>query len=153
MNYRYISNSWSLVQPSLSRIFVMKVESFVFFYIVFFVCMFCVNIIIIKNLKTYQPFECSDQNSSNSSCQSWNNKSVPHQVSHHFSVSRKIAPQYFFSSNIINFTQKEPAIKVQFFEIFKCLGQILQIPQFWNNKLIPLQFFNHSSVSLVITPL
>ena len=38
------------------RIFVMKVESFVFFYIVFFVCMFCVNIIIIKNLKNLSAF-------------------------------------------------------------------------------------------------
>ena len=38
------------------RMFVMKVESFVFFYIVFFVCMFCVNIIIIKNLKNLLAF-------------------------------------------------------------------------------------------------
>ena len=38
------------------RIFVMKVESFVFFYIFFFFCMFCINIIIIKNLKNLSAF-------------------------------------------------------------------------------------------------
>ena len=113
-------------------------------------------------------FECSSQNSSNFSCQFWNDKSVPlenipsfvilmthnpsvivhfllwikgsHQrpnfetfgyfvnlpnCSCHFpnhksvflhisSVSCKIAPLYFFSTNITYFVQKEP-IKVQIF--------------------------------------
>ena len=38
------------------RMFVLKVESSVFFYSFFFVYMFCVNIIIIKNLKNLLAF-------------------------------------------------------------------------------------------------
>ena len=91
---------------------------------------------------------------SNSLRQFWNNKSIPLQILYPFSVSWKIIPLYFFSSNNIDFAQKEP-IKMKIFEIFECLGQVLSnsLCQFWNKELIPLQILCPSSVSLKITPL
>ena len=64
------------------------------------------------------------------------------------SVSRKICPLYFFSSNNIYFAQKEP-IKMKMFENFKCSCQISSnsLYQFWNDKSIPLQILYLSSVS------
>ena len=54
INLQWTIDTSPIIYPLCSlhyeRIFLMKVESFVFFYIAFFVCMFCVNIIIIKNL-------------------------------------------------------------------------------------------------------
>ena len=49
------------------------------------------------------------------------------QILYHFSVSWKITPLYFFSSNNIYFAQKEH-IKVKIYETFKCSGQNLSIP-------------------------
>ena len=71
------------------------------------------------------------------------------------SVSWKITPQYFFSSNNIYFARKEP-IKVKMFETFGMLtGQNLSnsLCQFWNDKSIPLQILYPSPVSWKITPL
>ena len=64
------------------------------------------------------------------------------------SVSWKIIPLYFFSSNNIYFAQKEP-IKKKIFETFECSGQILSnsLCQFWNGKSIPFQILYPSSVS------
>ena len=42
--------------------------------------------------KIFEIFECSSQNSSNSSCQFWNNKSVPLQIFYHSSVSLHMTP-------------------------------------------------------------
>ena len=95
----------------------------------------------------YETFD-TGENLLNSSCHFSNHKSVFLKILHHSSVSWKITPLYFFSSN---FGQKEP-IKVQIFEIFKCLYQNSSC-QFWNNKLIPPQTFHHSSVSSHVTPL
>ena len=52
-------------------------------------------------VKILETFECSDQNFSNSLCQFWNSKSIPLQIVHPLSVSWKITPLYFFSSNNI----------------------------------------------------
>ena len=73
---------------------------------------------------------------------------------HHSSMSWKITPFYFFSSNNIYFAQKEP-IKVKIFETFECSGQNLSnsFCQFWNDKSILLQTLHPSSVSWKITPL
>ena len=70
------------------------------------------------------------------------------------SVSRKITPLYFFSSNNIYVAQKE-TIKVKRFETFECSGQNLSncLRQFWNDKPIPLQILHPSSVSWKITRL
>ena len=66
-------------------------------------------------VKIFETFECSGQNLSNSLCQFWNDKSIPLQILYPSSVSWKITPLYFFSSNNIYFAQKEP-IKVKIFE-------------------------------------
>ena len=104
-------------------------------------------------MKIFETFECSGQNLSNSLCQFWNDKSIPLQILYLSSVSWKIIPLFFFSSNNIYFAQKEP-IKMKIFETFKCFGQILSnsICQFWNDKSIPLQILHPSSVSWKITP-
>ena len=69
----------------------------------------------------FETFKCSGQNLSNSLCQSWNDKSIPLQILYPSSVSWKITPLYFFSSNNIYFAQKEP-IKMKIFETFRVLG-------------------------------
>ena len=99
-------------------------------------------------------FKCSGENLPNSSCHFSNHKSVFLQILHHSTVSWKITPLYFFSSNNIYFVQKEH-IKMKMFETFKCSGQNLSnFPcQFWNNKSVPLQILHYSSVSWKITPL
>ena len=43
-------------------------------------------------VQIFQTFECSCQNLSNSSCQFWNDKSVPPQIMHHSSLSWQITP-------------------------------------------------------------
>ena len=99
-------------------------------------------------IKIFETFECSDYILSNSLCQFWNDESIPLQILYPSSVSWKITPLYFFSSNNIYFAQKEP-IKMKIFETFECSGQILSnsLCQFWNNKSIPLQILYPSSVS------
>ena len=81
----------------------------------------------------------------NSSCQFWNNKSIPLQVLHHSSVSWKISPLYFFSSNNTYFTQKEH-IKVKYFETFECSEQNLSnsLCQFWNKFASFFIFMTHN---------
>ena len=105
-------------------------------------------------MEIFQTLECSGQSLSNSLRQSWNDKSIPLQNLYPFSVSWKITPLYFFSSNNICFGQEE-VIKVKIFETFECSGQNLSnsLCQFWNNKSIPLQILYPTSVSWKITPL
>ena len=102
----------------------------------------------------FDTFECSGENLPNSSCHFLSNKSVFPQIFHRFSMSWKISPLYFFSSNNIYFAQKE-LIKVKIFETFVCSGDNLSnsLCQFWNDKLIPLQILYPSLVSWKITPL
>ena len=98
-------------------------------------------------VKILETFECSGQNLSNSLCQFWNDKSIPLQILYPSSVSWKITPLYFFSSNYIYFAQKEP-IKVNIFETFECSSQNFpnSLCQFWNDNrflskfCIPTQF-------------
>ena len=99
-------------------------------------------------MKIFETFKCSHQNLSNSLCQFWNDKSIPLQILYPSSVSWKITPLCFFSSNNIYFAQKEP-IKVNIFETFECSGQNLStsLCQFANNMSIPLQILYPSSVS------
>ena len=117
-----------------------------------------INIYFAQNepikVKFFDFFECSGQNLSNSLCQFWNDKSIHLQVLYPYSISWKIIPLYFFSSNNIYFRQKEH-IKMKIFEIFKCLGQNLSnsLCQHWNNKSVPLQILRHFSFTWQITPL
>ena len=103
-------------------------------------------------MKVFETFECSAQILSNSLCQFWNDNSIPLQILYPSSVSWKIIPLYFFSSSNIYFAQKKP-IKMKFFEIFECSGQILSnsFCQFWNKESIPLQILYLSSISWKIT--
>ena len=99
--------------------------------------------------------EYSGQNLPNSSCHFPINKSVFFfQILHHSSMSWKITPLYFFSSNNIYFAQKEP-IKVKSFETFECSGQNLSnfLCQSWSDKFIPPQILYSSSVLWKIAPL
>ena len=50
----------------------------------------------------FDTFKCSGENLPNSSCHFSNHKPVFFQILHNSSVSRKITPLYFFSSNIIH---------------------------------------------------
>ena len=105
-------------------------------------------------MKILEIFECSGQILSNSLCQFWNDKSIPLQILYPSSVSWKITPLYFFSSNNIYFAEKEP-IKMKIFETSEHSGQILSnsLCQFWNDKSVPLQILYLSSVSWKIIPL
>ena len=95
-------------------------------------------------MKIFENFEYSGSNSLH---QFWNNKSIPLQILYPSSVSWKIIPLYFLSSNKIYFAQKE-SIKIKIFETFECSAQILSIPYanferttwFLSKFCIPLQF-------------
>ena len=102
----------------------------------------------------FDTFECSGENLPNSSCHFPSSKSVFLQILHHSSMPWKITPMYFFSSNNIYFAQKEP-VKAKIFETFECSDGNLSnsICHLWNDKSIPLQILNPSSVSWKITPL
>ena len=73
-------------------------------------------------VKIFETFEHSGQNLSNFLCKFLNDKSIPLEILHPSSVSWKITPLYFFSSNNIYFAQKEH-IKMKICETFKCSGQ------------------------------
>ena len=49
-------------------------------------------------IKNFETFKCSGQNSSISSCQLWNGKSVPLQILCNFSLSWQITPLWILSS-------------------------------------------------------
>ena len=90
--------------------------------------------------------KCFGENLPNSSYQLPNHKSVFLQTLYDSLVSWKIAPLYFFRSNVIYFAQKEP-IKVQIFETFECSCQNEpNCCHFCNNKSVFLQLLHHSSV-------
>ena len=75
-------------------------------------------------VKIVEAFKRSGQNLTNSLCQFLNGKLIPLQILYPFSVSRKVTPLYFFSSNNIYFAQKD-LIKKKVFETFEWSGQIL----------------------------
>ena len=103
---------------------------------------------------SFDNFECSGENLPNSSCHFPSNKSVFLQILHHSSISWEITPLYFFSSNNIYYTQKEP-IKVKIFETFEWSGQNLSnsLCQFWTDNSIPIQILYPSLISWKIPPL
>ena len=118
-----------------------------------FEILFYVAFVFIKEKKSIKKdpikvtFECPGQNLSNSLCQFWSNKSIPLQILYPSSVSWKITPLYFFSSNNIYFAQKEH-IKMKNFKDFQVLRS-----KFWNDKSISLQLLHNSSLPWFITPL
>ena len=78
-------------------------------------------------VKIFETFECSGQKLSNFLCQFWSDKSIPLQILYISSVSWKIIPLYFFSSNSIYFAQKEP-IKMKIFKTLSAWVKFCQIP-------------------------
>ena len=92
-------------------------------------------------------FKCSGENLPNSSGHFPSNKSVFLQILHHSSLSWKITPLYFFSSNNIYFPQKEP-IKWKSLRLLSAQFKICQISytnfettsRFLSKFCIPLQF-------------
>ena len=88
-------------------------------------------------MKIFKTFKCSGQNSSNSSCQFRNDKSIPLKILHHSSLSWHITPLWILSSNFSYFRLKDPInipilrlsnVLVKFFCIFYLcifLGQTL----------------------------
>ena len=105
-------------------------------------------------MKIFETFKCSCQILSNSLCQFGNDELIPLRILYPSSVSWKITPLYFLSSNNIYFFQKEH-MKKKVFETFMCSGQNSSNSscQFWIDKSIPLQILHHSSLSWHITPL
>ena len=73
------------------------------------------------NVKIFETFECSGQNSSNSFSQFWKYKSIPLQILYPSSVPWKIISLYFFSADNIYYAQKEH-IKMKIFDACECLG-------------------------------
>ena len=96
----------------------------------------------------FDTFKCSGENLPNSSCHFPSNKSVFLQILHHSSVSWKITPLYFFSSNNIHFAQKKPIeVKISF-RLLSAQVKICQVPcvnfetttRFLSTFCITLQF-------------
>ena len=59
-------------------------------------------------MKFFETFKCSGQNSSNSSCQFWNDKSILLQILHHSSLSWFITSLWILSSHFSYFGLKDP---------------------------------------------
>ena len=75
-------------------------------------------------MKICETFKCSGQNSSNSLCQLWNDKSVPLQILRNSSLSWQITPLWILSSYFFKFGLKDP-IKIP---ILNALEKICHIP-------------------------
>ena len=101
-----------------------------------------------------ETFKCSGEHFPNSSCHFWKKESLFLQILYQYSVPSNMTSLFFFSSNIIHFSQRQP-IKVQIFEIFEWLNQNSSNSsyQFWTEKWIPLQFLYLFSLSWQIPPL
>ena len=106
------------------------------------------------NVQIFEIFGCSSQNSSNSSCQFWTDKSVPLQILHHSSYSWHITPLQFLNWYIFNFRQKY-AIKTPIWRLSSALVKICRIPyvNLWKYKTVFLPILYQSWVQLTITPL
>ena len=99
-------------------------------------------------------FECSSQNSSNSSCQFWNDKSIRLQILHHFSIVMRHNSTVNFS--LIHFLLwTKGSHQSSNSDTFNCSGENLPNSSchFPNHKSVFLQILHHSSVSWKITSL
>ena len=75
-------------------------------------------------MKIFETFKCSGQNSSNSSCHLWNDKSVPLQFLRNSSLLWQITPLWILSSYLFKFGLKDP-VKIP---ILSALEKICHIP-------------------------
>ena len=74
-----------------------------------------------------ETLECSSQNLSNSLYQFWNDKLIPLQILYPSSVSWKITPLYFFSSNNIHFLLIRSPLKGKYLRLSRAQVKICQI--------------------------
>ena len=75
-------------------------------------------------MKIFETFKCLGQYLSNSSCQLWNDMSIPLQILSHSSLSWQITPLWISSSYFFKFGLKDP-IKIP---ILSALEKICHIP-------------------------
>ena len=76
--------------------------------------------------KLFEAFKCSGQNSSNSSCQFWYDKSIPLQILHHFSLLWHVTPLWILSSYFFYFGLKD-SIKIPILRLSSALVKVCQI--------------------------
>ena len=102
-------------------------------------------------MKICETFKCSSQNSSNSLCQFWNDKSIPLQILHHSSFSWHITPLSNLSSYFSYFALKDP-IKIPILRLSIALVKICHIPaifqttsQFFFKFCITFSVMKHNS--------
>ena len=129
LDFRVLRSKFVKFLISISKRQVSSFSIFVLFFI-FMTHNFTVNFRFIHFLlwakgsyqsSNFYTFKCSAENLPNCLCHFPSNKSVFLEILLHSSMSWKITPLYFFSSNNTYFTQKEP-IKVKIFEAFQCSG-------------------------------
>ena len=89
----------------------------------------------------FDTFKCSGENLPNFSSLFSNHKSVFLQNLHISSVSWKITPLYFCSSNNTYFDHKEPIMKHKFFRLSSAQVKICEVPHV-NFKTTSQFFFN-----------
>ena len=65
-------------------------------------------------MKIFETFKSSGQNPSNISCQFWNDKPIPLQILHHYSLSWHITPLWILSSCFFYFRLNDPIKKKSF---------------------------------------
>ena len=73
-------------------------------------------------MKIFETFKCLGQNSSNSSCQLWNDKSFPFQILRHSSLSWQVTPLQNFKLILFQLWIKGCHQNPNF-ESFKCSGE------------------------------
>ena len=96
-------------------------------------------------MKIFGTFKCSGQNSSNFSCQFWNDKSIPLQILHHSSLSWHITSLWILSSHFSYFGLKDP-INMPILRLSIALMKICHIPHIIFQTTS--QFFFEFSITL-----
>ena len=100
-------------------------------------------------MKIFETFKCSGQNSSNSSCQFWNDKSISLQILYHFSFSWHISPLWILRWYFFYFGLDFDEIKIPVLRLSSPLVKICHIPhvifetssQFFFKSFITLQSY------------
>ena len=79
-------------------------------------------------MKIFNTFKCSCQNSSNSSCQFWNDKSIPLQILYHSSFSWHTSPLWILRWYFFYFRLDFDEIKIPVLRLSVPLVKICHIP-------------------------
>ena len=103
-------------------------------------------------VQIFEIFKCPDQNSSNSSCQLWTDKSIPLQFSYHSSLSYNSPVNFKLINSQLCIKESHQSPNL---ETLKCSGETLPISSsyFPNHKSDFLQILHQFLVSWKITPL